>query len=213
MIRLNIDQQIELMDREPGRTFSGLWLIGEDARTMSRDELSNQYDDDLSGIIEGYWGDRRAEISRTVRNDPECGLDRITAALLADACCDPLTAIALAIELQSDAVIECSATDDMVATIDPWCGGTVVHLSDDVRWCATGRIHVQQVPLSALSAAIGGPLSAVVGHPVLDRFPLVVTAIEGQEDERATIVVDADDSHIPLEELAALKPPGAKLPG
>ena len=213
MNRLAIDQQVDLMEQGMLEPFSRLWLLGEDGRYFTQDGLSNAYDDAMSAIIEGHDDGHRAKILEVARQRTYPLIDRITAELAVEACCDPLTAMALAIALDRDAIIEDAATDELVMSIDAWTPSddgsqTVVWVSPGVLWHARGELLVA-LPETAMAASVGRRLRDVVGHPVLDRHPLTITGVTEDETGRALLVTDAVRTAIGLDELAAMRPPGA----
>ena len=214
MIRLAIDQQVDLMDRDGLEPFSRLWLLGEDGRYMSDNRLTDAYDDALSAMIEGYDDTRRNEVAEVAQQRSYSLLDRITAELAADACCDPLTAVALAVALDADAIIEDAATDDLVLMVDAWNPAdsdgtqTAVWVAPGILWYARGSL-VAPLPEIALAAAVGRKLAEVISHPVLDRYALTIMGVTEDSAGRAVFETDAIRTPLGIEKLTAIRPPGA----
>lgn len=211
MIRLSIDQQIELMDRDGLKPFSRLWLLGEYGRYLDADRLSNAYEDALSAIIEGSDEGMRSEILQAALERAPL-IDRVTAELAAATLCDPLTAFALAMQLGQPAFIDDSATDEEVMKVDDRVGSdndgtmTAVWVAPGITWYASGAI-VAPMPDTALIAAVGRPLSEVISHCVLDRFDLTVTGVSQDVEGRPVLETNADRTPISIEQLAAIRTP------
>lgn len=214
MNRLAIDQQIDLMDRGAHAPFSKVWLLGEDGRRTRDNRLTDAYDDALCAMIEGYDDAQRDKVMACAGNASHPLIDRITAELAAEACCDPLTALALAVELGTSAVIEDASTDELVLMVDPWNPSTsdatltAVWVAPDILWYACGRL-VAPLPEIALVAAVGRRLRDVISHPVLDRHAITITGVTEDGMGRAVFQTDAERTPIGIKQLATIRPPGA----
>lgn len=214
MIRLSIDQQIELMDRDGLEPFSRLWLLGEYGRYLDADRLSNAYEDALSALIEGSDDTLRSEILQTALEHAPL-IDRVTAELAAAALCDPLTAFALTMQLGQPGLIEDGATDEEVMKIDDSVASghdgtmTAVWMAPGITWYASGAVTAP-MPESVLTAAVGRLLSEVMSHDVLDRFGLTVTGVSQDIHGNAVLETDADRTPISIAELAAIRTPFAR---
>lgn len=125
----------------------------------------------LAGIVE-------------VPRGPRMPMDRVTATMLASLGIDPWAAARIAHEAAGVGIVD--GHGDRVALLLPDAMKHTIH--DDrhgltLRSGEVVRITIPPVPESAITAATGGPLAALVSHPVLDALDLAVAGEAGLDPD------------------------------
>jgi len=220
MLRLAPDQQRELREtadshaddaeQEAGACFSTLAMLGENARYMGEAETSEAYDQEITDLLEGNAQSLLAATDVILREHGMAIVDRITAEIAQHIGIDVGAALALAITLDSHAVIE-DQDRALMLVLSAWTPSdapmplNAAWLAPSVQW-QPGKVVVE-LPQTLALAAVGKPLRDTLTHPVLDRHPLTVTGVGTANGDRMTLEVDADVTPLETEALIAMRRP------
>lgn len=125
------------------------------------------------------------------------GLDQLTARLMVRCGVDPLVMTWLA-AVSADIATTEDADCTTVATVDlsvPYDDGDTVTRADlggNAFWMSPGVIEMNPVPETISTIVVGGPLAAVLSHPVLDAHPFLIRSID-TENGRSKVTVSYED--------------------
>jgi len=132
-------------------------------------------------------------------------VDELTARMIAHAGVDPLVATWLAsisfdsAEVQNGDGVALVVVDLASAYDDP---GSLnrVEIGADTAWFSKGMLTMPCVPETLVQVLTGGPLTALVTHPVLDSHPFVIDAIHNGGD-RCQVHVSFENQWIDIRPL------------
>lgn len=212
MIRLEPGQLYDVVSLSESfdDPFKLVALLKEHGGDRSSIEYLGASEDAFSALLEGHDDSCRDAIGALLRRRPTQMLDRITAELVAAIGCDPATACAAAIVLDTSIEIQEGATDDQLLFLDesdppdsPTCQ-TRIWVADMVEWDSTGRLRIE-LPETLKAASVGRMLRDVVSHPVLDRHPLRILSIH-DDGSGNSIQTDADRTPLDADAILAMRP-------
>lgn len=132
-------------------------------------------------------------------------IDELTARMIAHAGIDPLVATWLAaISFESAEVQDGDgatlAVVDLASAYDDPGSLNRVEIGAGIAWFSNGILAMACVPETLVQVLTGGPLTALVTHPVLDSHPFVIDAIHNGGD-RCQVHVSFENQWIDIRPL------------